>query len=248
MKIVFIAATSHELRAIRNQVEKVKSHMFDVAFFSLGMGNISATYMLTTYLSEYDDIDFVCNIGICGYTENKVPLVQIGRTLSASSARELIVPVFFHIAPLVSIESFDLPVLHQKETTESYVDMESYGIAYVCEKKQLPHAMLKVPYDKIGSEDMQIFQKDQAMKLLEENVDYVQLLEKIVWYIATVPKRQDWKSIRDTLHLTFTEYENLKKLIARYEALSGKDFLSFFEENKHLKKDIFLRLLSEQQV
>ncbi len=243
MKILFVAATSHELKIIRKQVELHKKSSVQYLFFSTGIGNIATTYTLSVYLTEHPDIDFVCNIGICGYLTEHPPVIQIARTVLVSSGRECIVPVFFSFAPLVSIESHDTPVLESSLVTEPYVDMESYGVAYVAEKQQIPHLILKVPYDQIGSMATREFDVEIAMRSLETNIGYPTLIDTLVDYIARIPERQDWSHVREHFRLTFIEFENLKKDIARYEALTTRDFRSFFSEHKNLSKKEFLTQL-----
>lgn len=167
----------------------------------------------------------------------------MARTVLMSSGRECIVPVFFTFAPLVSIESHDAPVLESSLVTEPYVDMESYGVAYVAEKQQIPHLILKVPYDQIGSAATRKFDLEVAMQSLETNIDYPALIDALVGYTARIPERQDWSHVREYFRLTFTEFENLKKDIARYEALTARDFRSFFSEHKNLSKKEFLTQL-----
>lgn len=243
MKILFVAATSHELKVVKSLAGQHKNPSIEYSFLSTGISNIAATYSLWTYLTEHVDVDFVCNIGICGYLTEHPPVVQVARTLLVSSGRECIVPTFFQFAPLVAIESHDMSVLDSDIPTESYVDMESYGIAYVCERQQIPHLILKVPYDQIGSAATREFDVATAMHHLEENIDYPALIDAILWYLARIPEKQDWSDVREYFRLTFTEFENLKKDIARYEALTKKGFRSFFEEQKHLPKKEFLMQL-----
>ena len=57
--------------------------------------------------------------------------------------------------------------------------MESWGIEYVCDKFRIPRVILKVPVDKIGEE---VFDKEKASKMLAENLDYGEIIKKLMDY------------------------------------------------------------------
>ncbi len=67
-----------------------------------------------------------------------------------------------------------------KEIKEwQYFDMESWWIEYICDKFRIPRVILKVPVDKIGEE---VFDKEKASKMLAENLDYGEIIKKLMDY------------------------------------------------------------------
>jgi hypothetical protein len=59
--------------------------------------------------------------------------------------------------------------------------MESRGIELCCNKFNIPHIFLKVPYDRIGQETKN-FNKENACKKLTNNIDYKKVLTTILSY------------------------------------------------------------------
>jgi hypothetical protein len=59
--------------------------------------------------------------------------------------------------------------------------MESRGVETCCNKYNIPHIFLKVPYDRIGQETKE-FNKENACKNLAENINYEEVITKILTY------------------------------------------------------------------
>jgi len=71
---------------------------------------------------------------------------------------------------------------------EVYVDMESYGIELVAQQFQYPRLILKVPVDRVG-EETKHFDREEALRLLAEGVDYRKLMEGVLEYLHFKLKR-----------------------------------------------------------
>ena len=65
-----------------------------------------------------------------------------------------------------------------------FFDMESFGVEYIGQKYKIPRVLLKVPVDRIG-EETKNFDYKKALTMLEHNIPYHEVLEKIKVYITS---------------------------------------------------------------
>ncbi|AHB40966.1 hypothetical protein P148_SR1C00001G0156 [candidate division SR1 bacterium RAAC1_SR1_1] len=182
MKILVCAATGGETKIIKNNIKNLNIVGLSVSFFTTGIGNYETMFSLTNYLlSHKEEIpDLILNVGVCGYVGNKEKLVQVARIVNASTGKESIVPIPQLLAPVSSCFCSETPVFEKILNEENYVvDMESFAIDYVAQKFQIPRILIKVPVDQVGEETL-AFDRDQALKLLEKNIDWKKIMEKVM--------------------------------------------------------------------
>jgi len=187
MKILFICATSIELKIVKENIKQLKiKENISFEFLCLWIWN----YQAIATLSSFDNIDgmnFIVNIWVCGYKFNYVPFFQVWKIRSSTLNQELIPPIFLRFGDLMSIYCSDLPVYDSSKLQTFYdsidfVDMESFGIEFVLQKYQIPRIYIKVPVDQIW-EETKNFDFDKAKKLLNANIDYLSLVNKIKTYL-----------------------------------------------------------------
>lgn len=182
MKILVCAATWGEMNVIKNTIKNLNIPHLSVSFLTTGIGNYDTIFSLTNYLLTHKEEtpDLILNAGVCGYIWTKKDLIQIARIINASTGKESIVPIPQIIAPVNSCFCSETPVYEKKLNEENYVvDMESFAIDYVGQKFQIPRILLKVPVDQVG-EETHAFDRDLALKLLEKNIDWKEVMEKII--------------------------------------------------------------------
>lgn len=268
-KILFIAATSWELKIIKQEVKKHKPHDVVCSFLLLGMWNYNTILSLTKEL-EKNTYDFVVNIGVCGWTisdshsliQEITECIQVARIKNRANERELLVPVFLKITQLESIISSETIVSSSEEISlfiendegNIWVDMESYWVELVCEKYDIPRMLLKVPVDEIW-EETQNFDFEKAKTLLAKNINYRELLWKIWEYLdeccnvgnENFHSLQALQKYSNFYKMSVTEKIMFQKLYNKYIVLIEDEwwekFDNFFEKNKLLSKKNFFNLL-----
>jgi len=242
--ILIVAALSKELRVAKNHFKLTAYKDVTVSFIESGIWTHKTILRLTRELSS-SRYDCIINIWVCWYTESQLKCIQVVRSVHNASQKEILTPVFFQFAPLTSILCSDT-VIDSPELLEDleYVDMESYAIEMVCEEFKIPRILLKVPVDKLW-EETRNFNYSHALDLLEKNIDFKSLMNDVIQYLDSLPRKQNYDIYLDHYALTFSEKIIMQKYIAAYESLLW-NFHSFFQENKALKKDVFLKKLSGQ--
>jgi len=250
-KILFIAATSWELKIIKQEVKKIKLQNMKLYFWLSWIWNYSIILSLDSFLNK-QKYDFIVNIWVCWYTAEYQKIIQISRIKNLANNDELIVPVLFKFAALKSIASSEKVIFSDKDMLwEDFVEMESYWIELVCTKFQIPRIILKVPIDKVWKETKN-FDFKKAKKLLVENIDYKKLVKNIWEYLAKNNSvenvnLQSLQKYQEYYKMTFSEKVIFEKLFNKYLVLVeedwGEKFGLFFEKNKELnKKDFFVKL------
>ncbi|EKE30248.1 MAG: hypothetical protein ACD_2C00017G0005 [uncultured bacterium (gcode 4)] len=240
MKILFCAAHPNELKSIRSVSDIRDFKDIRLEFLHLWIWIPETVFSLTKYL-EKNEIDFLVNIWICWKINDSTELLQIWRVVN-SVGKELIVPVPFEFAPLSSIICLDAMARNPDDLKwEDYADMESFWVEFISSKYQIPRIILKLPADKIWN----AFDKDLLKTKCEElwNIDYMKLISEIIKFTNNRIKPQNTDYIKENYRFTFQEFEQMKFRINKYEALTKGQFKDFFEQNNHLKKDEFIRLL-----
>ena len=75
-KILIVSALSQELNTIKAQIKNLKIKNLKISFFTTWMGNYNTILNLTRFL-EKNDFDFLVNIWICWYKNEKVYFFQV---------------------------------------------------------------------------------------------------------------------------------------------------------------------------
>ncbi|MEA3304907.1 MAG: hypothetical protein U9Q15_04215 [Patescibacteria group bacterium] len=121
----------------------------------------SSVYSLSQKIAQTQNKpDYILNIGVCGVVsspEEVLPVIQAYRTIKRSTEKELVTPLTHMSYPLKTILCSDLVVTADDQMGKhEYVDMESYGIAYVCEKEKIPYSIIKSVFDTVGPLSKQV--------------------------------------------------------------------------------------------
>lgn len=157
------SALSQELRVAK----KVFSHK-KTFFRSTWIGNYNALLTLTWLIENNPDLKEIFFVGICGWSDINEPVIQGARVINAHTWKEIIVPVHKKLAPLHSIVSSEVPI-HDVEWLkwEHFVDMESWWVALVAQKYQLPLTILRVPIDEVGTVWCETVNYQEALTKME---------------------------------------------------------------------------------
>jgi hypothetical protein len=239
-KILFISALKWELSVVRKLWENQPSKYLKADFLVTGMWMQATTQALDQILTQ-QTYDCIINIWVCWYKDTHQDILQIVRSQNAQTGKELIVPVFFEHAPLVSTLCSETPIYELE--TEPYVDMESYSVEQICEKHRTPRIILKVPIDKVW-EETKNFDKNKALKLLEENIDMPKLITQMEKYLSSLSRKYNIEQYSTHYKLTFSENIIFERYFHKYTSVLQEDFWEFFETHKHLPKKEFLKTLS----
>ncbi len=99
--------------------------------------------------------------------------------------KEIVIPIIFSFAPFRKCISGEQAITFEEGKSENNVvmDMESYGIEYVCQQFQLPRIYVKVPVDGNVQETKKFDQK-KALEMLGEYIDWKLLVEELVTYLS----------------------------------------------------------------
>ena len=188
MKLIVCCATPWELKTVKWEIKKLQlKKNLDIFYLCTGIWNYETIYSLTNYLSTNSEENFfLLNIWICWYrkvdTATPPKFIQIWRIKNIHTNKELLPPLPFILWEIQSCYSSENIVLKAPNNdTIWFVDMESRGIEICCNKYNIPHIFLKVPYDRIGQETKK-FNKELACKTLTENIDYEKVITEILSY------------------------------------------------------------------
>ena len=250
-KILIVWALSQEVNVIKHEIKKIGLKNIKTSFLTTWIGNYNLILNLTRFLEKNRDFNFVINIGVCWYKDDNKDLLQIARVFNLSNNKELIIPNLFDFGQLSSIACSE-KIIYDSDSLdwEIYVDMESYGFEKALDSFALPRIILKVPIDKIWDETKN-FDFDKASLLLQNNINYKLLFEKIESYLENKLLSQKnahenpiFEKYKNYFWFTFSENEIFKKLYYRYSALINDDFNVYFENNKELGKKDFLKKMN----
>lgn len=170
------------MKTLKNAIKNLNIPHLSVSFFTTGIWNYETIFWLTNYIltREQEKPDLIFNIWVCGYVWEKKDVVQVARIINASTGKENIVPIPKVIAPVSSCWCSETPVYEKTLNEDNYVvDMESFAIDYVGQKFQIPRILIKVPVDQVWEETL-AFDRDQALKILEKNIDWKKMMEMII--------------------------------------------------------------------
>lgn len=238
MQILIVWALSKELNVIKDKLKNSKRN-FQTNYLISWIWIYETVFSLTKYLENNSKPDFIINIWICGYKENKLDYIQIWRTINQETWKELIVPIFVDFGNIETITSSEKIIDNPNLLDENYVDMESRAIEFVANKYKIPRLIIKVPADKIWDETKN-FDYKKALINLAENINYKHLLEKICSYLYSIPKSDNYEYLKEKYRFSYQEFEILKQKISKYETLSNKLFIDFYNKNHILNKKDFL--------
>ncbi len=217
-KILITSALPLEMQAIKANFKKSSWNDFEFEFLILWVGNLNTVFELTQYVSKNIDIDFVVNIWICGkiiWASNELFLAYRSKYLS--NMREYIHPLYLDFLPVESLACSDKIITNEQELAEEkYVDMESIWVEIVCNKKKIPYAIFKLPFDEVSQESLKVNPQEIIEKLWQIHVEkIINSLEK--FFLANTSKVDFWNLYiwREKFSLTFTEFEMLKKALNR---------------------------------
>ena len=227
-KILIVSALSGELNPIKKEIKKTKFNGLNISFLSVWIWNYNMILNLSRYL-ENNEVDFVINIWVCWYTNEKKDFIQVWRVKNISNNKELIVPNIIDFWELESIVSSEKVVYDIEELWwEVYVDMESYWFEKVCESFSLARIILKIPVDKVWNETKN-FDFKKAEKYLKENINYQKLLEKMQKYLKKNNlEKIDLTKYNNYFSFSFTQKIIFEKLFNKYEVLTWKKFEEYF--------------------
>jgi hypothetical protein len=144
-----------------------------------------------------------------------------------------------------SILSSEKIVINKREMQwEDYVDMESYGVDFVCTKEKIPYVLLKKPFDIVWNESKKVDISELQRSLT--SLDTLYLFQEITQFFERYEKKHidqiDLSYYKNYFRFTFSEFEIFKKQYNKLNAYK-LDFESFFEKNKNLQKKEFLKKL-----
>lgn len=243
-KILIVTALSQELNSIKEKIKTLKMQNLKISYFTTWLWNYHTILNFTRFLEQNKDFDFIVNIWVCGYKEEKKDFFQVARIFNSANKKELIVPNLVDFWDLESIFCSEKIIFDWKDILEEkFCDMESFWFELVCESFSIPRMILKVPVDKIGDETKN-FDFEKAKKYLQENIDYELLLTKILDYLNTKIEKKDFSKFLNFYNLTFSENIIFERNIYKFEALVKKDFSIYFEENKEKTKEKFFKDLN----
>lgn len=238
MQILIVWALSKELNVIKDKLKNSKRN-FQINYLISWMWIYETVFSLTKYLENNSKPDFIINIWICWYKENKLDYIQIWRIIKQETWKELIVPIFVDFGNIETITSSEKIIDNPNLLEENYIDMESRAIEFVANKYKIPRLIIKVPADKIWDETKN-FDYKKALINLAENINYKHLLEKICSYLYSIPKSDNYEYLKEKYRFSYQEFEILKQKISKYETLSNKLFIDFYNKNHILNKKDFL--------
>lgn len=238
MQILIVWALGKEINIIKNELKNSKKN-FQINYLISWIWIYETVFSLTKYLENNPKPDFIFNIWICGYKEKKLDYIQIWRIINQETWKELIVPIFLDFENIETITSSEKIIDNPNLLEENYVDMESRAIEFVANKYKIPRLIIKVPADKIWDETKN-FDWKKALNYLKENIDYKLVVEKIYTYLDSIPKSDNYEYIKEKYRFSYQEFEIFKQKISKYETLSNKLFIDFYNKNHILNKIDFL--------
>lgn len=239
MQILIIGALSNELKVIKEELKNSKKN-YQINYLVSWIWIYETIFSLTKYLENKPKPDFIINIWICGYKENKPNFIQVWRIINLHTLKELLVPIYINFWNIESINCSENIVNDPNFLSENYVDMESWAIEFVVNKYRIPRIILKVPIDKIWTETNN-FDYKEALNKLKNNIKYKDILEKIFNYLQDIPKANNFNYLEERYKFSYQELLILKQKISKYETLTNKLFIDFYNKNNILKKEDFLQ-------
>lgn len=244
MNILFVIALPIEARIIKSEIKKINFKNLKVDFLTTKSWTLNTTYHLTNYIKTKNKPDFIVNIWVCGkkYLKDS-ELIQAYKIQKKSDNKEVICPIYLDFWKLESLLCSDYIVQNKNDLWKfSFVDMESFWVDFVCSQENIPYIILKKPFDEVWKKSKNI-DKKTLQKNLENICDYEKLIEKIKFFLEefwNIEYKKIINLLKEKYKLSFTQTENLKKLINKKVALS-KDESTTFKYFQKLDKEVLLK-------
>ena len=193
MKILIIAETSHELKAIKQWIKSANlKKKLNIDFLCCWIWTNNIIYSLEHYLTKNPEPTFLRNIWICNHDnkENKKEFapIQISNIINCLTWEEIIIPPYLKIAPLktcfateclLTEENSKLRKNNWEKYNEKYFDIESRWIEFIASRHKLPHIILRVPLSWEKDKSTKDKEKTAHTDILK-NLPYHDYLEKII--------------------------------------------------------------------
>lgn len=210
--ILFVIALPIEANIIKEELKNIKINDIKIDFLISWVGNYNTIFNLNNYILTKNKPDFIINIWVCWKIINENDFIQIYRIKNASNNKESLPPIYFEILPLKSILSSEKIITSSDEMIwEYFCDMESYWVDFIANKLNIPHIIIKKPFDLVSNDS-----KNVDINTLKNSLkwfDYEKLLNLIVDFLNKNSKFNfEILNIFKAKHkLTFSEFEMLKK-------------------------------------
>ncbi|MDD5769689.1 MAG: hypothetical protein PHE25_01870 [Candidatus Gracilibacteria bacterium] len=237
--ILFAIALSQELKILKEEFKNLKIRNID--FLLTGVGVLNTIYSIKDYISKNKKPDFIINIGVCGKINDCfLDFFQVYRIKNLANNKEIICPIYINFGNLKSIASSDKIITSFNELeNESFVDMESAGIDFICDKEKIPYIIIKKPFDIVSKNSKKV-----DLKSLEDSLrgfNYLGLIREIENFISKNTKNnfdEGISNLKQKLKLTFSENELLKKYINKNIAFGSPEENIFKNLDLLNKKEI----------
>jgi len=245
-RILITSALPVEQKILKKLVSAFSFQGITLDFLMLGVGNYQAIFALQEYFLTKEKPDFCLNIGVCGKREKNTPddIFQVYRIFHLARQKETLCPVYQKILPLKSIASSEKIITSPEELEiEEYVDMESYGVDFICSKYNVPSLIFKIPFDTVSKESKNVALQDIEKRL--ETFPAEKVLSGISsWCEKNSKEEVDFTPYFSHYHFTHSEKLHLKKMYYKLQTYK-LDFEKVFEEKKHLGKKEFLQYMRD---
>lgn len=245
-KILFVAATSWELKALKEKVSEIKDKKNKYFFFCSWIWNFNTIFSLTSFLEKNKDFDFILNIWICWFKDEKRDFIQIWRSFCPEKNQEILIPIYFKFWEIFSTLSSEKIIFKPENLkNEQFAEMESFWFEFVLEKFWIPRIILKVPVDKVW-EETENFDFKKALKNLGKNIDYKKLLEEVDLFLEKNEK-ESYDFLYKAFSFTFTEKVLLEKDLLKFESFFWKkDLKKYLKNSLNNNKKDFLQKISKK--
>ncbi len=240
--VLFVCALPLEIKEIKKNIKRFNFKYINTFFLSTGQWNYNMIFHLTRFL-ESNPIDFVVNIGVCGYINTSKQYIQVARSYNINTYHEKIIPSPFWLTTPENVACSET-IIYNKEFlwSNNFVDMESFGFEFVLEKLNIPRICLKIPFDEVWNNTNSLGKKDLITLLT--NFNYYDMLSEVNNYLEKLPPPENnLEHIKNHFKLTHQEHQKLKFFAKKYEAVTKQNFEDFFENNKNKTKKEFLEKL-----
>jgi len=219
--ILFICSLAAEKKALQQVLQAISKSKYDILI--TGVWVYHTIFSLMKYL-RIQTPDIIVNVGICGRQEHiSTDWVQIYRIKHLGNEKEALCPVYADIFPLQSLWCSDTIVTETQEMQwEVLVDMESFGVHFVCQREKIPFLICKKPFDVVSpdSKKIDIAQIVQAIT----SFPIESIFEKIEYFLTqnTFISSDDITHISQKHRLTWSEKQMLQFAVNRAIACGWK--------------------------
>jgi len=219
--ILFVCSLPPEKKALQNIFSSIPKQKYDILL--TGVWVYQTIYSITKYLSTHTP-EIIINVGICWRQEHiSTDWVQIYRVKHLGNRKEALCPVYIDAFPLASIWCSDTIITSTADMQEeTLVDMESFGVHFVCQREKIPFLMCKKPFDIVSPESKKI--DITSITRAIESLPVENIFEKIEYFLAqthSIPS-DDLTHIVHKHRLTWSEMQLLQFAVNRTVARGAK--------------------------